>query len=98
MIGKVNVTIRGLCPQIMNQDNLFNPIKMTKYFMCFLVEYFQPSILSEKIYNVTKLPVQVHMSDVVIIGIVGFIMCIIFSLIPALGAALSRPVDVLRDE
>ncbi len=68
------------------------------YISCALIEYFQPVRLSEKIYNVTKLPIEISLYDVLLISIISFIICTIFSFIPALNAAFSRPVNVLRDE
>ena len=65
---------------------------------CKLVERFQPSILSEAIYNVTRLPIRVEWNDVVMVAAVAFITCVVFSVLPALRAALSRPVTALRYE
>ncbi len=65
---------------------------------CRLTERFQPVVLSERIYNVTRLPFRIEMGDVFIVCGAGFLLCIGFSLIPALGAALARPVTALRDE
>lgn len=66
--------------------------------LCHLVERFQPAILSEQIYNVNRLPIRIVVGDVLIVCVAGFIVCMVFSLIPALGATLTRPVTVLRDE
>lgn len=66
--------------------------------LCAAVEKFQPSILSEQVYHVSRLPVKVRVEDVTMVCVVGFILCVVFSLLPALGAALQRPVKVLRDE
>lgn len=66
--------------------------------LCALVEKFQPAILSEAIYNVTKLPLKVQPSDVGLICIVSLFLCVLFSVVPALKAALSHPVQALRYE
>ena len=66
--------------------------------VCHAIERFQPSILSEAIYNVTRLPIHVDFSDVAIVSAVAFVLCLVFSLIPALRAAAARPVDALRYE
>jgi lipoprotein-releasing system permease protein len=66
--------------------------------LCELVERFQPAILSEAIYNVNKLPLKVQASDVSLICIMALLLCIVFSVIPALKAALSQPVQALRYE
>ncbi len=63
-----------------------------------MAERFQPNLLSERVYNVTRLPFRIELGDVALVCGAGFILCIGFSLIPAFGAALSRPVTALRDE
>lgn len=63
---------------------------------CKLVEVFQPEILSESVYNITKLPIKVVPSDLVVICAVAFILCVVFSVVPALKAAKERPVESLR--
>lgn len=63
---------------------------------CGFIEHFQPSLLSEAVYNATRLPMRLRWSDVGIIGGSGFALCLVFSFIPAMGAALSRPVGTLR--
>jgi lipoprotein-releasing system permease protein len=65
---------------------------------CGLIEHFQPSLLSEAVYNSTRLPMRLRWSDVALIGGSGFALCLVFSFIPAIGAALSRPVGTLRYE
>jgi lipoprotein-releasing system permease protein len=66
--------------------------------LCEVVERFQPAILSEAIYNVNKLPLKVQASDVSLICVMALLLCIVFSVIPALKAALSQPVQALRYE
>ena len=66
--------------------------------LCEVVERFQPAILSEAIYNVSKLPLKVQASDVSLICVMALLLCIVFSVIPALKAALSQPVQALRYE
>jgi lipoprotein-releasing system permease protein len=68
------------------------------YLACFLIETFQPSLLSEEVYNVTRLPLRVELPDVAAISLAGFLLCVVFSLIPAIGAAVTRPVKALRYE
>lgn len=68
------------------------------YLVCHVIARFQPALLSESIYNVTKLPVRIELADVALVSAAGFVLCVVFSLIPALGAALSRPVNALRYE
>jgi lipoprotein-releasing system permease protein len=66
--------------------------------VCKFVERFQPAILSEAIYNVNRLPIQVEWLDVTLVAVVAFLVCLVFSLLPALRAALARPVNALRYE
>lgn len=68
------------------------------YAACAVLRVVQPSILSEAVYNVSKLPLDVRTRDVALIAGVGFLVCVLFSFLPALRAALRRPVDALRYE
>ena len=63
-----------------------------------LIGEFQPQLLNEAVYNTNRLPLRVRGSDVGLIALCGFVLCVVFSLIPALGAAASRPVGALRYE
>lgn len=66
--------------------------------LCELVEHFQPSILSESIYNVTKLPLKVQLGDLIAVSGVSLFLCLFFSVFPALKAAHVPPVEALRYE
>lgn len=66
--------------------------------LCQLVETFQPAILSESIYNVTKLPLKVQITDVVAVSAIAILLCLVFSVVPALRAAADPPVRALRYE
>ncbi len=66
--------------------------------VCSLIERFQPTLLSEKVYNVTRLPIKVDLRDVVSISIGAFVVCVVFSVLPAIKAAMARPVNALRQE
>lgn len=66
--------------------------------LCHLVERFQPELLSEAIYNVTRLPLKVQLGDLILVCGAALLLCMVFSVIPALKAALSRPVQALRYE
>ncbi|NDG28111.1 MAG: ABC transporter permease, partial [Proteobacteria bacterium] len=58
------------------------------FVLCWLVEHFQPAILSESIYNVSKLPLKVQMADLATISVMAVGLCVLFSVIPALKAAM----------
>ncbi len=64
--------------------------------VCAAIERLQPSFLSESIYNVNHLPLLIRWADIGWVALSGFILCLVFSLLPALGAAMSRPVGALR--
>jgi lipoprotein-releasing system permease protein len=68
------------------------------YLACHLVGYLQPALLSEKVYNVTKLPIHVQVGDVIWIAVGALGVCLVFSVVPALRAAYARPVTALRYE
>jgi lipoprotein-releasing system permease protein len=65
---------------------------------CKLAEKFQPSILSEAVYNTNRLPFKIELWDVALISLAAFFLCLLFSVIPALKAAYARPVEALRYE
>ncbi len=65
---------------------------------CGILEALQPAILSEAVYNVTRLPLRVRPSDVGLIAVSGLVLCVFFSILPALGAAVAKPVGALRYE
>lgn len=65
---------------------------------CFFFEKFQPRLLSESIYNVTLLPFKVELVDVALVSLVAFVLCCLFSVIPATRAAREKPTEVLRYE
>ena len=66
--------------------------------VCRAIAEFQPAILSESIYNVTRLPIRVELLDVTLVAIAALGLCLVFSTIPAIRAALERPVQTLRYE
>ena len=68
------------------------------YVACRLIERFQPKLLAESVYNVSRLPMRIELVDVGLVAGAGFVLCVVFSLIPAIGAAATRPVDALRWE
>lgn len=68
------------------------------YLVCHLVERFQPALLSEQVYNTSRLPIRIEVTDVAIVCVVALILCVLFSLLPAIRAALMRPVKALRYE
>ncbi len=65
---------------------------------CRFAEWLQPTLLSESIYNVSKLPFQVNAMDSLWIAIGSMLICGIFSVIPALRAAYAKPINTLRDD
>ncbi len=64
----------------------------------YFFEKFQPNLLSESVYNVTRLPFKVQLEDVAAVSVVAFVICCLFSVIPAIRAARQRPTEVLRYE
>jgi lipoprotein-releasing system permease protein len=65
---------------------------------CRIIERFQPAILNESIYNVTRLPLQTDLRDVSVVALVALLLCLVFSIVPAVRATLMRPVKALRYE
>ncbi|NBW98513.1 ABC transporter permease [bacterium] len=66
--------------------------------LCEVVEKFQPALLSEQIYNVSKLPLKLEWADVGSVCLIAMLLCVVFSVLPALKAATSAPVQALRYE
>jgi lipoprotein-releasing system permease protein len=54
--------------------------------------------LSPDVYYISDLPSDMHWNDVVLIGIVSFILCLLATIYPALRAANILPAEALRYE
>ena len=54
--------------------------------------------LSPDVYYISDLPSDMHWNDVITIGIVAFILCLLATIYPALRAANTRPAEALRYE
>ena len=59
---------------------------------------FQMKFLSPDVYYISDLPSDMHWSDVITIGIVSFVFCILATIYPALRAAHTQPAEALRYE
>ncbi len=68
------------------------------WILCRMLEQFQPAILSESIYNVTRLPLKTLPMDLFLVAIGAIVVCIVFSLVPAMRAAQSSPAEALKYE
>jgi len=66
--------------------------------VCQLVRHLQPALLSQSVYNVTKLPIRVEFMDTVLISVGALVLCVVFSVLPAARAAMERPIEALRYE
>ncbi|MBI1862402.1 MAG: ABC transporter permease [Deltaproteobacteria bacterium] len=66
--------------------------------VCFVVEHFQPNILSEAVYNVTRLPIVIQPLDVVALSAAALFLCLVFSVFPAWRATRRSPMEALRNE
>lgn len=66
--------------------------------VCHAVDRFQPPLLSESIYNVTKLPIRITPSDIGLLSLAAFSLCLLFSILPAIRTSCQRPVKALRYE
>lgn len=66
--------------------------------VCFVVEHFQPHILSEAVYNVTRLPIVIRFDDVMILSVAALTVCLVFSVFPAWRATRRPPMMALRND
>lgn len=65
---------------------------------CFVLQVTAPTLLSEAVYNVTKLPIAIQNQDLLLVGSVAFFVCLLFSVFPAWRAMRLLPVEALRQE
>ncbi len=64
--------------------------------VCLLLAQYQFIELPGDVYFLTTLPVQIHLSDMAVIGLGTLVICLAASYIPARQAARMRPVDGIR--
>jgi len=68
------------------------------WITCKIAERYQPAILNEAIYNTNRLPFKIELGDIALISVAALLLCVVFSVIPALKAAYAKPVEALRYE
>ena len=51
-----------------------------------------------KVYLIDRLPISVHLREVLLVGGITMVLCLGATLIPTLKAARLRPVEGLRSE
>lgn len=61
-------------------------------------ELFKVKFLSPDIYYISELPSDLHWGDVLVIGLVAFLFCVIATIFPAWKAANTQPAEALRYE
>jgi lipoprotein-releasing system permease protein len=66
--------------------------------VCAAFENFQPAFLSESVYNVTRLPMDIRLSDILWISLGGVGISLVFSAIPAINLIRRQPLEVLKQE
>jgi lipoprotein-releasing system permease protein len=66
--------------------------------VCAAFERFQPAFLSESVYNVTRLPMDVRFIDVAWISLGGLGISLVFSALSALNLIRRQPLEVLKQE
>jgi lipoprotein-releasing system permease protein len=65
-------------------------------FCAFLQNHYEIITLPADIYFISYLPIETHLLDFLLAGVVTFIICFLASLYPALQAARLSVIDVLR--
>lgn len=63
-----------------------------------LEETFKTQFLPADVYYISELPSEMHLSDVVTIGLTAFVMTLLSTLYPAWRAARTQPAEALRYE
>jgi lipoprotein-releasing system permease protein len=56
-----------------------------------------PLRLDPKVYFISRLPVAMHLSDFVLVGIFAVVVCLLATVWPAFHAATLRPAEAFRD-
>jgi len=57
-----------------------------------------PLPLDPKVYFISRLPVAMHLSDFVLVGVFAILVCLGATVWPALHAALLRPAEAFRED
>ena len=57
-----------------------------------------PLPLDPKVYFISRLPVAMHVSDFVLVGVFAILVCVGATVWPALHAALLRPAEAFRED
>ena len=68
------------------------------FAVCGALSRYQPLLLNEAIYNVTRLPISTDFRDVLWVSGVALVLCLLFSIFPAWRAVRMLPVDSLRND
>jgi len=63
---------------------------------CWLLAHYHFIHIEKKIYGISTLPVEAHLSSFAIVALASMIMCWIAALYPARQAARQMPVEVFR--
>ncbi len=83
-------------------ENIVNFLKQSVYFLVLSPLNSRPlprfEILSDSIYYLEGVPVEIHFLDVCIITILSVLISVIAAYYPARKASLTKPVDTIRYE
>ena len=63
-----------------------------------LENMFDYKFLSPDVYYISDLPSDMHWNDVIYIGVISFILCLLATIYPAIRAANILPAEALRYE
>lgn len=90
MIGLVGVGLGSLAGVALS--------RMTPALVAWLEQLLDMRFLSTDVYPVAFLPVEVIATDIVLVGGVAFVMCLLAAIYPALRAARLSPALVLHED